>query len=460
MADTIRSVDDLLNLLFAANQPARSISEQDIRDAIVSISLETADLSDLPRSPAGLNVGRLWIDDAYALRMVRVFQTALTIGSQPMPAAGLIVADARIPAQGSLLPGSGRSSGAGSISASASVVPPTIKLGQGSVAGAGSISSVRGVMRWAGRTTVGGAGTITGRSVQRMMARRTNAGSGAFGADATVAAGAAGATWGTVCDTLDKTNNNRTVTKTRGSDGQSSNALSSQFKTTGKWYWEISIDVGLPAIGIGNQSVSIADGVSLDASSDAFSYRVSGGVGQLFVAGVAQQNLPAFVTGDNVGFALDMNNGLWWTRLNGGGSWIGNNNTAGDPTNATNGISTTSIVTTGGLGPVAELRNMNMALTLLEPLVYIAPSGYNSSPVIVMAGSGGSITDGNGDVWTIDPGNNGQVFRNGVLPNAQFSANVAEIAMVANVIYHKNTSNQWYLWNGSAWQAIYIDPTA
>ena len=62
MVDTVRTVDELINSIFASGQLPKSINEQDVRDALVSISLETTDLSSLPRSPAGLAVGRLWID--------------------------------------------------------------------------------------------------------------------------------------------------------------------------------------------------------------------------------------------------------------------------------------------------------------------------------------------------------------------------------------------------------------
>lgn len=66
---------------------------------------------------------------------------------------------------------------------------------------------------------------------------------------------------------------------------------------------------------------------------------------------------------------------------------------------------------------------------------------------IVLAGSGGVIVDASGNKWTISP--QFTVLKNARL--AGFTANVAEIAYVSSLVWHENTSGQWYSWNGSAW---------
>lgn len=65
----------------------------------------------------------------------------------------------------------------------------------------------------------------------------------------------------------------------------------------------------------------------------------------------------------------------------------------------------------------------------------------------------GSFTDGSGNVWTIDLGNNGQVFENGALPNGQFTSNTIIVFIISTVIYIVNTSQQIYFWTGTAWTA-------
>lgn len=60
---TVRSLHDLLTVLFADGQLPDSITAQDCRDMVVSLSLETADLSALPTSSAGLASGRVYVDN-------------------------------------------------------------------------------------------------------------------------------------------------------------------------------------------------------------------------------------------------------------------------------------------------------------------------------------------------------------------------------------------------------------
>lgn len=60
---TVRSVHQLLTVLFADGQLPSSITEQDCRDMLVSLSLETADLSQLPTSSTGLASGRVYVDN-------------------------------------------------------------------------------------------------------------------------------------------------------------------------------------------------------------------------------------------------------------------------------------------------------------------------------------------------------------------------------------------------------------
>jgi beta-glucanase (GH16 family) len=87
----------------------------------------------------------------------------------------------------------------------------------------------------------------------------------------------------------------------------------------------------------------------------------------------------------------------------------------------------------------------------------ITTTGGVGGAIVVLAGSGGSITDGGGAVWTISPTNT--VLRNGSA--AAFTANVSEIAYATSVIWHANSNNpkDWYSWDGANWNPG-ADPTA
>jgi hypothetical protein len=73
---------------------------------------------------------------------------------------------------------------------------------------------------------------------------------------------------------------------------------------------------------------------------------------------------------------------------------------------------------------------------------------------VVLAGSGGQITDAAGNVWSISPSNT--VLENGVV--AGFSANVTKLAYVGGVIYQQNKTDAWYNWNGTTWLGIVHNP--
>lgn len=58
------------------------------------------------------------------------------------------------------------------------------------------------------------------------------------------------------------------------------------------------------------------------------------------------------------------------------------------------------------------------------------------------------ITDKSGNIWAVS---GGVIYENGAL--AGNSYNVKELLYDNSVIYHENTSGDWYTWNGSKWVA-------
>jgi mannan endo-1,4-beta-mannosidase len=78
------------------------------------------------------------------------------------------------------------------------------------------------------------------------------------------------------------------------------------------------------------------------------------------------------------------------------------------------------------------------------------PGGTKTSPLpaipvkgtFILAGTSLSLVDANYNTWTIAPTSGGQVVKNGVTDTT--TQNVVEMAYVNGVIYHENTTNDWY----------------
>ena len=60
--DTVRTLVDLLTVIWADGQMDKQLTPQDVRDTIVTLALQTGDFSRLPRSNTGLPSGRAYVD--------------------------------------------------------------------------------------------------------------------------------------------------------------------------------------------------------------------------------------------------------------------------------------------------------------------------------------------------------------------------------------------------------------
>lgn len=76
-----------------------------------------------------------------------------------------------------------------------------------------------------------------------------------------------------------------------------------------------------------------------------------------------------------------------------------------------------------------------------------------------LMGTRGSIVDAVGNVWTLGNSGSGDlvVDENGMA--AGFTANVAQLVYVGDVVSHENTSGAWYRWSGDGWYGE-ANPTA
>jgi hypothetical protein len=62
-ANTVRTLTQLLTVIWKDGQPPRALTTQDVRDTIVSLAMQTGDYSRLPTTNVGLPSGRAWVDN-------------------------------------------------------------------------------------------------------------------------------------------------------------------------------------------------------------------------------------------------------------------------------------------------------------------------------------------------------------------------------------------------------------
>ncbi len=68
-ADTLRSLNELLTVIWRDGQGLNQLTAQDCRETVISLALQTADFSRLPRSTTGLPSGRAWVDSAGVVKV-------------------------------------------------------------------------------------------------------------------------------------------------------------------------------------------------------------------------------------------------------------------------------------------------------------------------------------------------------------------------------------------------------
>lgn len=94
-------------------------------------------------------------------------------------------------------------------------------------------------------------------------------------------------------------------------------------------------------------------------------------------------------------------------------------------------------------GSIASGGFLTASLTGYPQVILVSPAGsFTPSPnnTIVTAGSGGSITDQNGNIWTITSG--GQVAVNGIADTT--TSGVIELAYENGLIWQENGANLWW----------------
>ncbi len=436
MTDTVRTIDELLNSIFASGQAAKSINEQDVRDALVSISLETTDLSSLPRSPAGLAVGRLWIDSTTALRIVTGASPSNVIAFQAIFGSGGLLANPQIlghtvVSASALLQGVGSRTFSGTIDSTGAfsmAFSDAFDRGTPTIGG-----SVLAAATFAG----GGAAIITATPVRRIAGALLAAAAGSLAAPSTSSGGSFSSAFSSayqkggsipVTQTASATlpglaglvppNPTRIgqmlwasgahVTLQNGSlrwrsafasgDPTWVATTGTAFKTSGKWYVELFFPLRNDDMryGIANPSFNAANYLGVDQNSwgviDNFD-----GTGTDLYNGVSTYVGTVAPPGENgiVSLAIDCDNWKWWTRIN-GGAWSVLAGGTQNPATNQGGMAIPVNLRTGGVS-VAGAMNFGT-----DDYMDMFPTSSGNGPFSVAFSSAFSKTGGAGG-WSYTP---------------------------------------------------------
>ena len=146
------------------------------------------------------------------------------------------------------------------------------------------------------------------------------------------------------------------------------------FKSSGKWYWETTIDVAASnnhILGVGTSDASI-EPPSGYPGGDTHGYGYRGATGQKYYNATPVAYGDTFTAGDIISVALDLDNGkIWWAK---NGAWQAAGNPAAGTNEAYSGLS-------GSFYPMhSPYTNTNAATANFgaTSLSYTIPSGFKS----------------------------------------------------------------------------------
>ena len=147
-------------------------------------------------------------------------------------------------------------------------------------------------------------------------------------------------TWDATRNTASNTYSGGNLIVTCSNCTGESNALDTNNKTSGKWYFEITNTVLSNTccwiVGIANSSFGSTD--NLDFSPNAVGYDNAGNVK---LNGALLSTLATYTTGSVICIAVDVANKLIWFRVGASGNW--NNNASYDPGTGVGGINFAAI---------------------------------------------------------------------------------------------------------------------
>lgn len=164
-----------------------------------------------------------------------------------------------------------------------------------------------------------------------------------------------------------------------GSAGQFSPCRGTQFVSSGKWYFEVTITNN----GTFSGQVGVANNYNIYQSGGDNSVSSSGGVGVawdgrgfLYYTGSSVAFTPTFTTNDVISCAFDADTGKTWFRKNGGSWYDSSGGTTGDPATGANPVYTYTAGTSvapfaNGVSPHTQNANFGQ-----QPFTYTAPTDF------------------------------------------------------------------------------------
>lgn len=154
-----------------------------------------------------------------------------------------------------------------------------------------------------------------------------------------------------------------------GRDGTYSNVRGTLGKSSGAWYWEMTINNrpnGM-AIGVATAAAAIADGSIYWSSTTGWSYA---GDGNKYTNGAGAAYGAVYTTNNVIGVALNMSSGKLWFSIN--GVWQNSGDPAAGTGEAFSGISGTIYPAFGGAANGTDY----VRVTMRTGLLHAPPSGF------------------------------------------------------------------------------------
>jgi hypothetical protein len=176
------------------------------------------------------------------------------------------------------------------------------------------------------------------------------------------------ATWNPDDKSADIVLSNGNLTTTQSGTNYRS-ARANMGKSSGRWYWEVTIEVGINnMVGVGTSAVNLETWLG----SSVYGWSYGENAGRKWHSGASVAYGAVCTAGDVIGIALDLDNGkIWWSK-NGAWQASGNPETGANP--AFTGLS-------GTLYPMITHRYLDQQATTnfgASAFSYSVPSGYNA----------------------------------------------------------------------------------
>jgi hypothetical protein len=168
---------------------------------------------------------------------------------------------------------------------------------------------------------------------------------------------------------------NGNLTVTHGSTSSNAGVISTMTKTSGKFYFELTVQVATSS----SNCAGITSGTIADMGNNLNSTQILTGASTIIYSNDAStaKNLGTTAVGDVFGFAIDLTARLGWIRRN-AGTW--NADAAADPATGVNGV----VIEAGSFAPAVRFSNAAATTAAFTgnfgqgAFVNAAPAGFSN----------------------------------------------------------------------------------